>query len=192
LADPNYQPTTLKRTRPKTHWIWYLTAVSASLVMGVTVTYAMQYANPIAKHTVNNHQTIAVSHVNKAEYAHVPSKKIIVANEKPDVPTTTSKIKKPTPSSPTPTPTKQDIPVNETVNKTIPVAKQNTRTNHSHSEKSHAQTKPTQHVSIEVQTPTVQPSPSIPKPPPTKHNQTSIGTILDQVSTTVRDLLIGS
>lgn len=32
----------LKRKRPKTHWIWYIGAITASLVVGVSITFAMQ------------------------------------------------------------------------------------------------------------------------------------------------------
>jgi hypothetical protein len=58
LAQSDYPVQKLKRKRPKTHWIWYIGAISASLVVGVSITYAMHQVKQASGSKGSNKTTI--------------------------------------------------------------------------------------------------------------------------------------
>jgi outer membrane biosynthesis protein TonB len=45
LTQSEYPVQELKRKRPKTHWIWYIGTITASLIVGVSIAFAMQQTN---------------------------------------------------------------------------------------------------------------------------------------------------
>lgn len=58
MTQSDYPVQKLKRKRPKTHWIWYIGAITASLVVGVSITFAMQQAKQASGSTETTKTTV--------------------------------------------------------------------------------------------------------------------------------------
>jgi hypothetical protein len=198
LTESNH----LRRKRPKTHWVWYIGSITASLGIGLCIAYAIQQTETAAKIKANNPTTLAIKDAGKS-------------NKSPITIQYTSTTEKST------IPTATQIPVAE---KKAPVY-QSLQTTTSHStdsanEKSHSVSvqKKTEHTkkskavpatpknhskSGRKQNPPKTNPPTTPEPetsnpetsepnPPAKQHRGPIVKIVNRVTNTVQYLLTGS
>lgn len=163
MTESDQQPNILKRNRPKSNWLWYFGAVTVSLVLGLTVVFAMQHTNHAIKLNTNNNSTVGFSPLPKINQSTITIKQPVVAIKVP--PTIPVEVQTPTYSS-----------------------KPSVRT----PQKEQTHTKPTHQTPAEGRPPVHAPSPKIPRSPTdNQHHQGPVIKLLDQVTNTVRYLLTG-
>ncbi|WP_028775746.1 hypothetical protein [Shimazuella kribbensis] len=196
MTESDHEKKELKRKRPKTHWIWYIGTISASLVVGLGIAYAIQVTDKAAVPIPNEKSDILLSST------HTKLQTTIPVHQKPTLPVeaneqvntvTVEKSESPKYAS---IPNKQDS--------TNPQPKQKTRIETTHTNKPINKpsnpSKPNPNNGSKPQPPKETPPPKNPNPPeehppsppsvPDNHKG-PIVRIVDHVTNTVHYLLTG-
>ncbi|MCH5584311.1 hypothetical protein MK805_04920 [Shimazuella sp. AN120528] len=200
MTESNYPLQELKRKRPKTHWIWYIGTIAASLLVGLSIAFAMQQTNQASNSIKKTKSTVfAVNKSPNITHTQLAVKQPSGQVKVNPVPATESK----TPVySVTSTKTEQTnvIQQKQSTEQKNPTSS-NSSTTFKSPTKSHSQSKPSKGKQSKPNSPKETPptksteTPVVTDPaPPSEvpHHDGPIIRIVDQVASTVQYLLTGT